>query len=102
MSAGERFRQDYDAAYEPEHPGEGVILDRVLALLDQIAAMEDALERDGYVAAGGNGQPVASPLLPAIRAHSAEVSRLVRQLRMEPESITSTRARHAAEVRWAK
>jgi len=99
---GNDLRESYRASFEAETPAEEVILDRACALLDQIAAMERELEATGYVAKGGNGQPVASPLLPAIRAHSAEVSRLVKALGMTPESIATVRGRKAAQVRWAR
>jgi hypothetical protein len=99
---GEDLRKAFERDFEPETPAETVILDRACALLDQIAKMEEQLETSGYVSPGGNNQPVASPLLAAIRAHSAEVSRLVRQLKMEPEDIRTTRARTAANARWQK
>jgi phage terminase small subunit len=99
---GADLRKAYEEAFEAETPAELVILDRACALLDQVSQMEAELEATGYLTVGGNRQMVSSPLLPAIRAHSAEISRLVRALGMTPESIDSTRARRAAEVRWAR
>src|SRR4051794_28493421 len=99
---GKDLREAYEEQFEAETPAELVILDRAASLLDQLAEMERELEATGYLAKGGNGQPVASPLLPAIRAHSAEVSRLVKALGMSPESIATVRGRKAAQVRWAR
>jgi len=102
QTRGAAFRAAYDAEFEPSTPADAVILDRCVALLDQLEAMERRVADDGFTVKGGNGQPAAHPLIAAVRAHSAEVARLVRQLGLEPETIHTTRARAAANARWSK
>jgi phage terminase small subunit len=100
VTAGAKLRAAYDADFEPSTPADAVILDRACALLDAIEQMEARVQADDFVVIGGNGQPTSHPLIASIRAHTAEVARLVRQLGMEPESATTTRARRAANARW--
>jgi hypothetical protein len=87
-----------------------------LLLLDQAAALADALARlNGEVAAelaltgkGSRGQAIASPLLAAQRQHAEVLARLLEALQLptpgedEGRPSASQRARRAATVRWAR
>jgi hypothetical protein len=105
---GESLRTAILAVYEL-NPAE-------LLLLDQAAALADALARlNGEVAAeqaltgkGSRGQSVASPLLAAQRQHAEVLARLLEALQLptpgedEGHPSASQRARRAATVRWAR
>ena len=101
MTAGEAFRQRYSEVFEPEHVGDELVLDRIVATLDRIEAMEARIEAEGFTTVGGNRQLVVHPLVSAIRSDTEAVAKLVRQLQLEPEGIATMRARKAANVRWA-
>jgi hypothetical protein len=87
--------------------GELVLLESACRLVDQIDAMQAALEEQGPIVKGSRGQPAASPLLREIRAHDLAVTRILRTLMAAmPEEedgkrLTPTeRGRKAALARW--
>lgn len=106
---GERLKAAILSAYEL-NPAEAV-------LLDQAAALADALERlnreiagqETFITKGSKGQPSVSALLAAQRQHAEVLARVLEGLALpatpeedEGELSTSKRARKAATVRWAK
>jgi uncharacterized small protein (DUF1192 family) len=95
-TAEERFRDDYEADFEPEHVGEAAILDRVCALLDRIERLEAEIDDKGPTTADGK----ANPLLGEVRRYSEAPGRPVTWLNMEEETLQTQRARHAARTRW--
>lgn len=87
-------------------PDELTVLERAARAADRITAMEDELG-SAVTATGSMGQTVVHPLIPEIRAHTALVASLMKQLNLPDddgaagESTRSTAARKAAQSRWA-
>lgn len=106
ITAGARFRGAYEEQYEPDGLGDQALIDRVCALLDRIEHHEARIEADGSLVTGSTGQQVAHPLLAVVRADETLLAKLLKELRLsldpKPENIHSTRARAAAEARWAR
>lgn len=86
-------------------PDEVTVLERACRAADRIDAMERELGQD-TTATGSMGQTVVHPLIPEIRAHSALLASLMKQLNLPDldsaagESPRSTQARKAAQSRW--
>lgn len=84
-----------------------VVLEKACRAADRIAVMEGELEGSTFMVKGSMGQPVVNPLVGEIRAHEAQVQRLLSSLKLpdDPagaaEKPRSTQARAAAQSRWA-
>lgn len=82
------------------------VLERVCRAADRIAAMEVELG-DRVTATGSMGQVVVHPLIPEIRAHSALIAALMRQLKIpdgdagESGVAQPNQHRAAGQTRWA-
>lgn len=80
-------------------------------MLDEIAAMADAIREDGPVVKGSRGQKVANPLITEARQHRIAMLRIFTALGLDqavPEEVVidpdaqaaSNRGRRAAAERW--
>lgn len=103
-SKGQAFRASVLADYELD-AADLPLLEAAARLLDEIAELEAALDRDGAIVKGSRGTPIAHPALKELRDHRALFARTVKQLALpdedaEPESWTTKRARDAANARW--
>ena len=104
-SAGVKAWRDLIGKYD-FRLDELAVLERACRALDRIAAMEEELG-DRVTATGSMGQVVVHPLIPEIRAHSALVATLMRQLKLPdgPDGDATgetNQHRTAAESRWAR
>lgn len=87
-------------------PDEVTLIERAARAADRISAMESELG-DSLLSVGSTGQLAVHPLIPEIRAHTALVASLLKQLNLPDEdsasgeSSRSTSARKAAQSRWA-
>lgn len=74
--------------------------------LDDVAALEAIVARDGLVVVGAQGQPRLSGAMAEIRPGPIGGVETVGELRLsaadgEPPTASSQRAQHAAHTRWA-
>lgn len=75
--------------------------------LDDVARLEELLERDGLVATGSNGQPRLSQVVAELRQSRLAASKLLDALGLPLDdtgvaaSPATKRARRAAQSRWA-
>ena len=73
---------------------------------DDVAALEEVLERDGFIVPGSNGQPKLTAVVAELRQGRLAMSKLLDQLALpaddEPVGRTpaSRRAQKAARARW--
>jgi hypothetical protein len=87
---------------------EEATLNRAAALLDQLQRIEDELATQPVTTSGSRGQVVGNPLLDEQRRHAHTVALLLDALHipmddeMQGETLTTKRARRAAQVRWAR
>ncbi len=95
------------AAYELD-PVERVGLALACRQLDDVARLEELLDRDGLIVAGSSGQPRLSAALAELRLSRLAAARLLDALGLpvegeEPSTATTTarRARRAAAARWS-
>ena len=105
QSAGQHFRDAVLGLYVLD-PSERVLLDRIAALIDVVARLEEQIAAESLTAEGSRGQTIASPLLVVHRSHSKVLAGLLDQLalpRLEQEQGSASsagRARRAALARW--
>lgn len=103
--AGAKMWRDLVAKYD-FRLDELALLERACRATDRIASMEVELG-DRVTATGSMGQVVVHPLIPEIRAHSALVASLMRQLKLPDDGSDAGEAgqpnqqRAAAQSRWA-
>lgn len=98
-SPGYEFQAAFLDLYESDAIVDLVLLDQAAALLDEIAALTDGLERDGILTTGSKGQPVAHPALAQLRAHRQAFEKLSHAL--VPDSAPARKAGAAlANKRW--
>lgn len=83
------------------------VLERACRAADRIEAMEAELG-DQVTSTGSMGQTVVHPLIPEIRAHSALIAGLLRQLKLPDDPASpgagsgeTNQHRAAADSRWA-
>lgn len=82
------------------------VLREVCRLLDRQNALAAAVRRDGEVVVGSTGQPRLHPALAESRQTALAIGRLLNELGLdrsdaeENETITTHKARRAAEARW--
>ncbi len=75
--------------------------------LDDVARLEELLDRDGLIVAGSSGQPRLSAVVSELRLSRLAAARLLAGLALpgEEEGTAATpaarRARRAAQARWA-
>lgn len=86
--------------------GELLIVEQAARQADLVADLEAALERDGLVVLGSQGQPRLNAVATELRQSRLALGRLLGDLRLpteddRPMSAASLRARHAALARWA-
>jgi hypothetical protein len=84
---------------------EAAILAAACRQADDVAALEEAIAKQGVVVEGSQGQPRLSPLVTEARQGRLAVARLLGELDLadpdaEPRSAKWRRARHAADARW--
>lgn len=87
-------------------PRERTLLVAACRQADAIAAMEDAVTRDGLAVLGAAGQPRLNAAVAEARQGRLALSRLLGALALpdavdRPETEATRRARHAATVRWS-
>lgn len=85
---------------------ETAILAMACRQADDLAALEEALDRDGVSVAGSAGQPRLNPLVTEIRQARLALNRLLGSVSIpdaeaEPRTASSLRAQNAANKRWA-
>lgn len=68
-TAGQRFREAFLVEYTSDHAVDAQSLEMAVQLLDEIEQMSAQVERDGYMIAGSQDQPVVNPLIRELRAH---------------------------------
>jgi hypothetical protein len=73
--------------------------------VDDVAALERALRRDGETVPGSQGQPRLNPMIAEIRQGRFTVARLLGELDLsdadaEPRSARSRRVQAAVNARW--
>lgn len=77
-------------------------------LLDEVEALNDAIERDGLTVKGHAGQPRVHPAVTEVRQHRLSLGKLLAQLALPDEdggtllSPTQARAKRAASARWTR
>jgi hypothetical protein len=89
------------------------LLHEAARTLDEIDAMLARIEADGWLATGSTGQPVAHPLVAAVRSHRATLAALLQRLNLPadaaepaappeqaPADPVTSKARRAADARW--
>ncbi len=82
------------------------VLERACRTLDRLAAMEDELG-DELLTTGSMGQTVVHPLVAEIRAHTAQLAALMKQLGFPDDpaipklGAAPNQHRQAAQSRWA-
>jgi hypothetical protein len=87
-------------------PGERALMDRIAALVDIVARLEERIAAEDVITTGSKGQDVAHPLLVVHRSHAKVLAGLLDQLalpRLESEQgqpSPAGRARRAALARW--
>lgn len=104
--AGRDLWRRVTSAYEVEsHEVPALLL--ACRQLDDVARLEELLDRDGLVVAGSSGQPRLSALVSELRQGRLAASRLLDALALpiDEEGTAATpaarRARRAAQARWA-
>lgn len=76
--------------------------------LDDVARLEDLLDRDGLVVTGSTGQPRLSAVVAELRQSRLAAAKLLDALALPVDDETGSatpaakRARRAAESRWAR
>ena len=90
-------------------PQETELLIEVCRTLDTIDALSKAIERDGHMVMGSQGQPVLNGAVAELRQQQLSYSRLVTMLNLQGVEgaaaiirATSVRATTAANARWSK
>ncbi|MDQ5875066.1 MAG: hypothetical protein M3526_06760 [Actinomycetota bacterium] len=87
-------------------PGERALLDRIAALLDIVARLEEQIAAEPLTAKGSRGQDVPNPLLGVHRGHTQRLGALIDQLQLprldqeQGRASPAGRARRAALARW--
>jgi hypothetical protein len=80
------------------------LLERACRVADEIALLEQAVDRDGATVAGSRAQIVVHPALQEARQLRLVELRLLRAIDLggneDEETPARRRARHAAEARW--
>ncbi len=105
--AGRDLWRRVTSAYEVEsHEVPALLL--AARQLDDVARLEELLDRDGLVVAGSSGQPRLSAVVAELRLSRLAAARLLDALGLpvegeEPSTATTTarRARRAAAARWS-
>lgn len=104
---GSRFWKWANAAFDLERPHLELVAEAA-RLLDRLDAIAEQVRADGLMTETASGQPRPHPLLAEQRQSALALGRLVDLAGLsepavdKPESPTTVRARHAAEVRWAR
>ena len=90
-------------------PQETALLVEVCRTLDTIDALSKAIEIDGYMLTGSQGQPVLNGAVAELRQQQLSYARLVTMLNLQGVEgaaaiirATSVRASTAANARWNK
>lgn len=99
---GSEFRSNIDDNFESLDIAQSILVDQIVAILDDIETMETVLTASGPTSIGGNGQLTAHPLIAALRQHRLALAKLVTTLGLDDDSPTTQRARAAANARWQK
>jgi hypothetical protein len=105
QTPGQAFREAVVSLYVLD-PGERALLDRVAALLDIVARLEESISVGPLTAKGSRGQDVPNPLLAVHRSHTQRLAALLDQLQLprlhqeQGEPSSAGRARRAALQRW--
>jgi hypothetical protein len=106
--AGRRLWRSIMSEYELDVDDQ-LVCEEACRALDDLRALEEALDGEDLVVAGSTGQPRAHPLVSHIRSQRRLVVFLVGRLRLPGDlpvevgsvfTSTSTKARDAARARW--
>lgn len=104
---GAAFWTDVTGTWEVDRD-ERELLAEACRSLDQLDALQAALDSDGVMVTGSTGQLRVHPAIAQINATRATLGRLLAQIGLPDEqdealpSMASLRARKAAETRWAR
>lgn len=102
---GAALKRSILATYELD-PAELLLLDQAGELLDQLARINAELAGQPLTTAGSRDQVREHPLLESQRRHSEALARVLDALHLpmdgetEGETLTTKRARKAAQARW--
>ena len=88
---------------------EYTLLEAACRELDLIEQMQSAITRQGLMITGSMGQPVAHPFISEIRQHRAQLTSILRALKIPDADApdiqagaVSSQARAAAQSRWSQ
>ena len=90
---------------------EYTLLEQACRELDLIEAMQKSLAENGLIVQGSMGQPVANPFVSEIRQHRAQLTSILRALKIPDGDVgasgnqdgeVSSKARAAAQSRWSQ
>lgn len=90
---------------------EYTLLEQACRELDLIEAMQKSLAENGLIVQGSMGQPVANPFVSEIRQHRAQLTSILRALKIPDSDVgasgnqdgeVSSKARAAAQSRWSQ
>ena len=104
---GRRFWRDTVAEFDLSG-AELHLLQEACRTLDQLDALAAAVERDGSMVLGSQGQPVIHPAITEARGQRLALHRLVSALALPDDdgqttpSAVSSAARKAAQARWSR
>jgi 1,6-anhydro-N-acetylmuramate kinase len=78
------------------------LLRRACRCADEIALLEEAVDRDGVTVTGSAGQPVLHPGVREARQLRLTLAQLLGRIDLGAGTALTQRARTAAEARWRK
>lgn len=88
---------------------ETVMVEELCRTVDMIAALSDAIESDGVMLSGSQGQPVLNGAVAELRQQQQALARLLTVLNLGAaaggvslQSEITARAQRAANARWSK
>jgi hypothetical protein len=76
------------------------MLDQLCAVVEEIAALQAAIDEHGVIIPGARGQLIESPALRALSRSRTTFARLLAQAFPETETKRTKLARAAAQARW--
>lgn len=106
--AGRKLWRQIISALEDDWQLDGrelALLARACRCADEVAQLEEAIDREGVTTTGSRKQTVIHPAIQEARQLRLTELRLLSAIELtdpRAQGITSQRARHAAEARWGK
>lgn len=103
MSKGSEFREAVEAEFEDlDDPTVRALLDQLVAILDEVEMLEEAVRAEGVAVEGARGQRIAHPALGALVKHRTLFAKLAAELFPDQRHETrSQKAARASRTRWA-